>query len=364
MLAVTAFGIVFFTASAVNAQQEEKVLNFYNWSDYIAPDTIANFEKETGIKVNYDVFDSSEILHAKLMAGRTGYDVVMSSSGWARMQADGGLLRPLDKSLLPNLKNLDPLLQSQIAKVDPDNKFMVTWLWGYITVGINVDLVKRTLGSTPMPDDAWDLIFNPSYAAKLKSCGVSFLDSPSEVIPAALHYLHLPLNTTKQADYDAVSTMLAAVRPYVTLISSTGYMSNLEDGSLCVSMGWSGDLNRAQRQATMMVNKQNIKPLMPKSGGVMFFDTMVIPKDAPHVKNAHIFMNYIMRPEVHAALTNKLLYANPNLPGRKFVTPSIANNPTIFPSEAEILAMDVQGKVSPFLLRMGSRTFTKFKSGL
>jgi len=343
-------------------QQDDKVLNFYNWSDYIADDTIANFEKETGIKVHADVFDSSEALHVKLLLGHSGYDVVISSSGWARMQADGGLLRPLDKSLLPNLKNLDPLLQEQIAKLDPGNNYMVTWLWGYTTVGINVDKVKVALGATPMPADAWDLIFNPVYASKLTSCGLSFLDSPSEVIPAALHYLHL--NTTKQADYDAVTAMLAKVRPYVTLFSSTGYHSNLLDGSLCAAMGWSGDLNRAQREALTMAHAQNIRPLMPKSGGVMFFDTMVMPNDAPHVANAHRFMNYIMRPDVQASLTNKLLYANPNLPGRKYVTPSIANNPTIFPSEAQILDMDVQGKVSSALLRLSSRTFTKFKYGL
>lgn len=351
-------------ASASTAPSDEKILNFYNWSDYIADDTIANFEKETGIKVHADVFDSSEALHVKLLLGHSGYDVVISSSGWARMQVDGGLLRPLDKSLLPNLINLDPLLQSQIARLDPGNNYMVTWLWGYTTVGINVDKVKAALGNTPMPDDAWELIFNPRYAAKLSACGLSFLDSPSEVVPAALHYLHLPLNTTKQADYDAVTTMLAAVRPYVTLFSSTGYHANLLDGSLCVAMGWSGDLNRAQHEAEAMERGQNIRPLMPKSGGVMFFDTMVMPKDAPHVANAHLFMNYIMRPEVQAAMTNKLYYGNPNLPARKFITPAIASNPTIFPTDAEILAMDVQGKVSSTLLRLSSRTFTKFKYGM
>ena len=351
-------------AMADTRPEDEKVLNFYNWSDYIAPDTIANFEKETGIKVHADVFDSSEALYVKLLLGHSGYDVVISSSGWARMQADAGLLRPLDKSLLPNLANLDPLLQTQIAKLDPGNKYMVTWLWGYTTVGINTEKVKATLGNMPMPDDAWELVFNPKYASKLSSCGLSYLDSPSEVIPAALHYLHLPLNTTRQVDYDAVTAMLAKVRPYVTLFSSTSYISNMVDGSLCVAMGWSGDLNRAQRQALTMTYAQQIRPLMPKSGGVMFFDTMVMPKDAPHVANAHLFMNYIMRPEVHAALTNQLLYANPNLPGRQFVIPAIANNPTVFPSEAEILNMDVQGKVSSPMLRMASRTFTKFKYGL
>ena len=351
-------------AQKTQPQSPDNVVNVYNWSDYIADDTIANFEKETGIKVNYDVFDSSETLHAKLMAGHSGYDVVVSSSGWARMQADGGLLQPLNKSLLPNFKNLDPVLQAQIAKVDPANNTMVTWLWGFNTVGINVDKVKAALGPLPMPDDAWDLLFKPEYVAKLKSCGVSFLDSPSEVIPAALHYLKLPLNTTKQADYDTVLKLLNSVRPYITLFSSTGYMSDMQNGAICVAMGWSGDLNRIKQQALTMKVKQNIEPLLPKSGGILFFDTMVIPADATHVANAHKFMNYILRPEVHASLTNKLYYANPNLPSRKFVTPVIANSRTVFPTDAEIMNMDVQGKVSPLLLRLGSRTFTKFKTGV
>jgi putrescine transport system substrate-binding protein len=165
-----------------HAQEEEKVLNVYNWSDYIADDTLKNFEKETGIKVRYDNFDNNEIVHAKLVAGKTGYDVVVPSSGWAKLQADGGLLRKIDKSLLPNYKNLDPDIQAQLAKLDPGNQYMVNWLWGYDTVGINVDKVKAALGGLPMPDNAWDLIFKPEYISKMKSCGVSFLDSATEVV--------------------------------------------------------------------------------------------------------------------------------------------------------------------------------------
>jgi putrescine transport system substrate-binding protein len=346
------------------AQQEEKVLNFYNWSSYIAPDTIANFEKETGIKVRYDTFDSSEILHTKLVAGRTGYDIVMSSSGWGRMQADGGLLQPLDKSQLPNLKNLDPLIQAQIAKLDPGNQYMVTWLWGYTTVGINVDKVKAALGSTPMPDNAWDLLFKPEYVSKLKSCGVSYLDSASEVLPAVLHYLGKPLSSTTPADYAAATVLLKSVRPYVTLFSSSGYINDLMSGSICVSMGWSGDLNSARQRAIDNKTGQKIEALMPKTGGILFFDTMVIPVDAPHAGNAHKFMNYIMRPEVHASLTNTLYYANPNKEGRKFVKPDIANSPAVFPSEAEINRMGVQGAVNNEIRRLMSRTYTAFKSGL
>src|SRR3990167_7418135 len=188
---------------------EEKILNVYNWSNYIGPDTLANFEKEFGIKVRYDNFDSNEVVHAKLVAGKTGYDVVMPSSYCAKMQADGGLLQKLDKSKLPNLKNLDPAFQAQLAKLDPGNQYMANWLWGFTTVGINVDKVKAALGSTPMPDNAWDLIFKPEYISKLKSCGVSILDSPTEVIPAALHYLGKPAYSKNIADYQAVPPLLS-----------------------------------------------------------------------------------------------------------------------------------------------------------
>ena len=168
---------------SVASADEEKILNIYNWSDYIAPDTIANFEKETGIKVRYDNFDNNEIVHAKLVAGKTGYDLIVPSSGWAGIQLRGGLLQKLDKSKIPNLKNLDPDIEAQLAKVDPGNQYLVDWLWGYTTVGINVDKVKKALGGMPLPDNVWDLVFNPKYMSKLKSCGVSFLDDGSEVVP-------------------------------------------------------------------------------------------------------------------------------------------------------------------------------------
>jgi len=345
------------------AQSDEKILNLYNWSAYIADDTVANFEKETGIKVRYDTFDSSEILHAKLVAGRTGYDIVMSSSGWARMQADAGLLQPLNKALLPNLKNLDPQITGKIAQVDPGNRYTLSWLWGFTTVGINVDKVKAALGSTPMPDNAWDLLFKPEYVSKLKSCGVSYLDSASEVLPAVLHYLGLPLSTNKPEHFAAAAAVLKSVRPYVTLFSSAGYTDDLANGALCVSMGWSGDINSARMRAIESKTGQNIEALVPKIGGVLFFDTMVIPADAPHAENAHKFMNYILRGEVHAAQTNKLMYANANLEARKFLKPEIANSRSVFPSQADIDRMGVQGAVTNETRRMMAKAYTAFKTG-
>lgn len=351
-------------SSALVAQEEEKVLNIYNWSDYIAEDTLANFEKETGIKVRYDNFDNNEIVHAKLVAGKTGYDVVVPSSYWAKLQADGGLLQKLDKAQLPNLKNLDPALQEQLAKLDPGNQYQVNWLWGYTTVGINVDKVKAALGNLPMPDNAWDLVFKPEYISKLKSCGVSMLDSATEVVPAALHYLGKPAYSKNQADYAGVAPLLKSVRPYVTLFSSSGYINDMANGSICLALGWSGDINIAKQRAIDGKTGQKIEALIPKTGGVLFFDVMVIPADAPHPGNAHKFINYIMRPEVAASLTNKVFYANPNKESKKFVKPEIAGNSTVFLNEADLKKMAAPDGIGSDIRRTMTRLYTSFKTGI
>ncbi len=351
-------------AQAATSQDEEKVLNVYNWSDYIGDDTIRNFEKETGIKVRYDNFDSNEILHAKLVAGGTGYDIVVPSSYWARMQIQGGLLAKLDKSRIPNLKNVDPDIAAQIAKFDPGNQYVVDWLWGYTTVGINVDKVKAALGNLPMPDDAWDLLLKPEYAAKLKSCGVSFLDSGDEVLPVALHYLGKPRGTTNPADYDDALALLRKVRSDVTLFSSSGYINDMANGAVCAVMGWSGDINIARQRAIDNKTGQNIQALIPKSGGVLFFDVMAIPKDAPHPQNALKWINYILRPDVDAGLTNKVFYANPNKESRKLLPPSLANNSTLFLSPDDLARMVSPPQTwSNEIRRLQNRTYTKFKTG-
>ncbi len=346
------------------AQDEEKVLNVYNWSDYIADDTIKNFEKETGIKVRYDNFDNNEILHAKLVAGKTGYDVVVPSSYWAKIQADGGLLRKLDKAQLPNLKNLDPAIQATMAGLDPGNQYMVNWLWGFTTVGINVDKVKAALGDTPMPDNVWDLVFKPEYMAKVKGCGVSFLDSATEIIPAALHYLGKPAYSKNPGDYAGVGPLLKSIRPYVTLFSSSGYINDMASGSICVALGWSGDINIAKQRALDGKTGQRIEALIPKTGGILFFDVMVIPADAPHPGNALKFINYIMKPEVHAGITNKVFYANPNKESKPFVKPEVASNPSVFLSEADLKKMQLPEALSNDTRRTMTRLYTGFKTGL
>lgn len=344
--------------------QEEKILNIYNWSDYIAEDTIKNFEKETGIKVRYDNFDSNEILHAKLVAGKTGYDLVVPSAQWGKLQIDGGLLRKLDKSKLPNLVNLDPGIQAQVGKLDPANEHLVVWLWGYTTVGINADKVKAALGDLPMPDNAFDLIFDPKYISRLKSCGVSFLDAPSEVLPPAMLYLGKNPYSKNSGDYQEAGRLLKTIRPYVSLFSSSGYINDLANGAVCVALGWSGDINIARQRAIDAKNGNRIEALIPKRGSTLFFDTMAIPADAAHPDNAHAFINFILRPEVHASLSNKVFYANPNAASMKFVKKEVAENKTVFLPDAERKKLIAPEPVNNDIRRTMSRIYTQFKTGI
>jgi len=348
---------------AAQAADEPKVLNIYNWSDYIAPDTIANFEKETGIKVRYDNYDNNEILHAKLVTGKTGYDIVVPSAHFAKQQIEAGLFRKLDRSLLPNWSNLDPALLKQMESVDPGNQYLVDWLWGFVTVGINVDKVKAALGSTPMPENPWSLVFDPQYASKLKSCGINFLDSASEVLPVAMLYVGKPGYSRTADDYKAAGDMLMKIRPYVTRFSSSGYIEEMSQGALCVVMGYSGDINIAKSRAIEAKNKVNLQALIPPKGSTLFFDSMAIPADAPHPKNAQAFINYILRPEVHASLTNQVFYANPNKASLKFVKKDVADNPSVFLSPTDMAKMTAPDSVPQDIRRVQTRLFTRFKAG-
>ena len=351
--------------AVAHAADEPKVLNIYNWSDYIADDTIKNFEKETGIKVNYDNYDANEVLQAKLVAGKTGYDIVVPGSHFAKSQIAGGLLQKIDRSKLTNWGNLDKGLLEQLANVDPGNQYLVDWMWGYVTVGINTAKVKAALGGMPMPDNAWSLIFDPKYAAKLKGCGINFLDSASEVLPVAMLYVGKPAYSATAADYDAAAQMLKTVRPFVSRFSSSGYINDLASGSLCAVMGYSGDINIARARALEANPKAPaaIEALVPKGGATLFFDTMAIPKDAPHPNNAHLWINYILRPEVAASLTNKVFYANPNAASLKFVKKDVADNKTIFLSDADKKRLTPPDAVPQDVKRVQTRIFTAFKAG-
>jgi putrescine transport system substrate-binding protein len=351
-------------ASTATFAQEEKVLNIYNWSDYIGDDLIKKFEAETGIKVRYDNFDNNEIVHAKMVAGKTGYDIIVPSSNWAKLQIDGGLLQKLDKSKIPNLKNIDPAINAQLSKMDPGNDYLVDWLWGFTTVGINVDKVKAALGSTPMPANVWELVFNPEYISKMKGCGVSFLDSATEVIPAALHYLGKPPFSKNPSDYTAAANVLKAVRPHVTLFSSSGYINDMANGSICLALGWSGDVNIARQRAIDGKTGQNLQALIPANGGLLFFDTMVIPADAARPGNAYKFIDFMLRPENAAANTNKVFYPNAVIESKKHIRPEVANNPTVFLQAAELAKMVPPDALNNDLRRLMTRTYTSFKTGL
>ncbi len=314
-------------AEAVNT--EEKVLNIYNWPDYIPEGMIAAFEKETGIKVNYDTFETNEALHAKLVAGNTGYDLVVPGTVFAKPQIEGGLLQPLDKSKIKNLANLDPALMATMTKADPDNKHLVPWAWSFTTVGINKTKVEKALGGMPMPENAWDLVFNPKYTAKLKSCGIAYLDSPTEILPVALHYIGKDAYSNSADDYKEAGAMLAKVRKDVRLFSST-MIDDLAGGKACASIGWAGDINIAAVRAKENGSKDVIEAMLPSTGALIFIDAMGLTKDAKHPNNAHAFIDFYLRAESGASMTNEMNYNTGNKASVEKIKPEMTANKSIF----------------------------------
>jgi putrescine transport system substrate-binding protein len=347
-------------AAAPNA--EEKVLNIYNWPDYIPEGLIAAFEKETGIKVNYDTFETNEALHAKLVAGNTGYDIVVPGSVFAKPQIAGGLLQPLDKSKIPNLANLDQVLMGTLDKADPGHQYLVPWAWSFTTVGINQAKVAKALGGMPMPENAWDLVFNPKYTAKLKSCGIAYLDSPTEIIPAALHYLGKDAYSNDPADYAAATAMLAKVRKDVRLFSAT-MIDDLAGGKACAAVGWSGDINIAASRAKENGSKDVIEALLPSTGALIFFDTIALTKDAKHPNNAHAFIDFYLRAENAARMSNEMTYATGNKAAVSQVKPEIAGNKSIFVEEAYFAKMVPPSSFSNEAREALANAFNRFKQG-
>jgi putrescine transport system substrate-binding protein len=349
-------------ASAPAASAEEKVLNVYNWPDYIAQDMVANFTRETGIKVNYQTFENNEALHAKLVAGNTGYDIVVPGAVFAKPQIDGGLLLKLDKAKLANYSNLDPAIMGKLSAIDPGNQHLVPWAWSFTTVGINKGKVAKALGSMPMPANAWELVFNPAYTAKLKACGIAFLDSPTEVLPPAMHYLGKSAYSNDAADHQAAAAMLAKVRPHIRMFSST-MIDDLAGGKACVALAWAGDINMARNRAIENKNGEQIEALLPSTGGLIFFDTLAIPKDAKHPDNAHAFINYFLQPEVSASLTNELSYATANKASLAKVKPEIAQDKAVFPDDANLQKMVSPASFSNEARASMANVFTLFKKG-
>jgi putrescine transport system substrate-binding protein len=343
------------------AQAEDKVLHIYNWSDYIAEDTLENFQKETGIKVVYDVFDSNETLEAKLLSGRSGYDIVVPSNQFLAKQIKAGVFQKLDKSKLPNWKNLNPDLMKALDTSDPGNLYAFPYLWGTTGIGYNSEKVKAALGTDTV--DSWDVVFKPENMEKLKSCGVSMLDAPDEVYGAALHYLGLPPNPTNVEDVKKAEDLLMTVRPYITYFHSSKYISDLANGDICVALGWSGDIFQAQARAEEAKNNVPVGYAIPKEGAASFFDMMAIPADAKNVEAAHIFLNYILTPEVIAPISDYVAYPNGNSAATPLVSEEVRNNPGIYPTEEASKKLYTFTELSPAVQRAITRSWTKVKSG-
>ncbi|MBA1292268.1 polyamine ABC transporter substrate-binding protein [Pseudomonas lurida] len=348
-------------AMAGAAQADDKVLHVYNWSDYIAPDTIANFEKESGIKVVYDVFDSNETLEAKLLAGKSGYDIVVPSNNFLAKQIKAGVYQELDKSKLSNYDNLNKSLLKAVSVSDPDNKHAFPYMWGSIGIGYNPEKVKAALGVDKI--DSWDTLLKPENIAKLKSCGVSFLDSPTEMLPVALHYLGLPTDTQKKDDLKKAEELFLKIRPSIGYFHSSKYISDLANGNICVAVGYSGDIQQAKSRAAEAGGKVKVAYDIPKEGAGSFYDMVAIPKDAENVDAAYKFMNYLLKPDVMAAITNSVRFPNGNEKATALVDKDITSDPGIYPSA------DVQAKLYAIAdlpaatQREMTRSWTKIKSG-
>ena len=314
---------------------EEKVLNVYNWSDYIAEDTIKKFQDETGIKVTYDVMDSNEALESKILAGNTGYDIVVPSSSFLGNQIKAGAYQPLDRAQLPNWKNLDPGLMAKLTDVDPGNAHAIPYLWGTTGIGYNVDKITEIFGNTDEVN-SWDLVFKPENLAKLKGCGVTFLDAASEIIPVTLHAMGEDPNSFDPAVIDKAAARLEELRPSITNFHSSEYIESLASGNVCLVVGWSGDIIQAKARAVEAGYGVKIGYSIPKEGTAMWFDMMAIPKTAKHPGNAHKFLDFLMRPDIIAEISNYVSYPNANSASTALVDKAVTDDPMISPTRETI----------------------------
>ena len=344
-----------------SASQAAESVRVYNWTDYIAPDTLKNYEKASGQRVQYDVYDSNETLDAKLMAGRSGYDVVFPSNHFMARQIQGGALKKLDRSQLPAWSNLNPVLMKALETNDPGNQYGFPYLWGTTGIGYNPDKVKAALGVDTI--DSWETVFKPENMAKLKECGVSMLDAPQEIMAAALHYQGLNPNPTNPADVAKAEEVLMKVRPYITYFHSSKYISDLANGNICVAVGWSGDVFQAQSRAEEAKNGVKVAYTIPKEGAAAFFDMMAIPADSKNGDAAHAFLNYILTPEVIAPVSDYVAYPNGNATATPLVSEEIRTNPGIYPTAEASSKLYTFAEQSPKVQRAMTRSWTKIKSG-
>lgn len=355
--AATALASIF----AFGAFAQEKVVNVYNWSDYIDDSILEEFTKETGIKVVYDVFDSNEILETKLLAGGTGYDVVVPTGAFLARQIEAGVFQKLDKSKLPNLSNMWDVVATQTAKYDPDNAYSVNYMWGTTGIGYNVKKIQEALGVDKI--DSWKTVFDPEAMKKLNECGVYMLDAPQEIIPTALNFLGLNPDSRDPAELAKAEELLLAIRPYVRKFHSSEYINALANGDICLAVGWSGDVFQARDRAAEADQGVEIAYSIPTEGAEMWFDQLAIPADAKHVDEAHAFINYIMKPEVAAKASNYVFYANGNKASQELLDKEVLDDPAIYPDEATMAKLFITLPYDPKTQRLITRSWTKIVSG-
>src|ERR1700744_5661865 len=338
-----------------------KVLNLYIWSDYLAPNTLSNFESSTGIKVHTAYYDSNETLETKLLAGSSGFDVVVPTASYFERQIKAGVYLTLDKSKLPNLKNMDPELMARVALHDPGNAHGVIYMWGTNGIGYNEKMVKSLMPDAPL--DSWRLVFDPAVAAKVAKCGISLLDSPAEVMRAVYSYLGKNPNSQSAEDLAQAEAVLLKIRPYIRNFSSSEYIEALANGDLCISVAYNGDVMQARDRAREANKGIDIKYVVPKEGSILWFDMLAIPKDAPDPDSAYAFMNYMMTPQVIADVSNFKRYANANLASQSMVLPAVKDDPGIYPTQEQRQKLALQLADSPEQTRAITRVWQKFKTG-
>jgi putrescine transport system substrate-binding protein len=343
------------------AAAEQRVANVYNWSDYIDPQVLTDFTKETGIRVQYDTFDSNETLETKLLAGKSGYDVVVPTAYFLERQIKAGVFQALDKSKLPHIADAWPEIAKRLAAYDPGNAHAVNYMWGTTGVGFNVKAVRERLGSDTI--DSWDVVFKPELLAKFKDCGVMMLDSADDILPAALHYLGLDPNSVKQQDLDKAAALLLKVRPFVRKFHSSEYLNALASGEICLAVGWSGDVKQAQKRAAEAKNGVEIGYAIPQEGAQMWFDNLAIPKDAKHVPEAYAFIDYLLRPEVAAKNSNFISYANGNQASQKFIEKAVLDDRGVYPDAATMAKLYTVSARDQRAQRATNRLWTRIKTG-
>jgi len=348
--------------SAPAAAQSGRVVNIYNWSDYIDPKVIEDFTKQTGIKVVYDTFDANETLETRLLAGKSGYDVVVPTAYFLERQIKAGVFQKLDKNRLSNIGNVWPDIAKRLAVYDPGNQYAVNYMWGTTGIGYNIKAIRARLGANAKID-SWDVVFKPENLAKFKGCGVHMLDSADDIMPAALHYLGLSPNSTNDKELDRAADFLMKLRPSVRKFHSSEYLNALASGEICLVVGWSGDIKQAQKRAAEAKNGVDIGYAIPKEGAQMFFDNLAIPKDAKNVTEAHAFIDFLLNPEVAAKNSNLVSYANGNLASQKFIDKTVLDDPSVYPDQDTMKRLYTVSARDQKSQRLLNRLWTKVKTG-